>query len=159
MRSINKSAESLYQRLTKSKLTLKLSYSSSIPIKQYGSKLFHQLETHIEHDLERGFTSYGPHRDDFKLLLNGYDVLNKASRGEIRSLMLVLDVIQTQIIEECRGKRPILLLDDVFSELDGNRRKSLTNFLRDYQVFITTTDADIVLQQFIDDCTVIPLIV
>jgi DNA replication and repair protein RecF len=155
--TINKPAEKLYRQLTGSKLSLKISYHSLVPIEQYGSKLLHQLELSVERDIERGFTGFGPHRDDLKILLNNFDVANKASRGEIRTLMLVLDIIETQLIEAARDKKPILLLDDVFSELDGNRRKSLTGFLRDHQTFITTTDADIVLQQFINDCAVIPL--
>jgi len=155
--TMNKIAEELYQKLTKSKLTLKLSYNSSVSIKQYGSKLLHQLEVNVNHDIERGFTSYGPHRDDLKIILNKFDVTYKASRGEIRSLMLVFDIIQTKLIEEFRGKKPILLLDDVFSELDGARRQALTKFLKSYQTFITTTDADIVIKHFAQNCNIIPL--
>jgi len=154
--TINKSAEKLYRQLTGSKLSLRINYFSLVPIKQYGSKLLHQLELSVERDIERGFTSYGPHRDDLKILLNDFDVINKASRGEIRTLMLVLDIIQTQLIEAARDKKPILLLDDVFSELDGARRQALTKFLKSYQVFITTTDADIVIQHFTQSANIIP---
>jgi DNA replication and repair protein RecF len=155
--TMNKSAEGLYQKLTNSKLSLKLSYHSTTPIKQYGSKLLHQLEVYVDHDIERGFTSYGPHRDDLKITLNNFDVANKSSRGEVRSLMLVFDIIQTQLIEEARNKKPILLLDDVFSELDGARRQALTKFLKNYQTFITTTDADIVIKHFAQNCNIIPV--
>jgi recombinational DNA repair ATPase RecF len=51
----------------------------------------------------------------------------------------------------------LLLLDDVFSELDGKRRQALTKFLEDYQTFITTTDADVVVQHFMNSCTIIPI--
>ena len=71
-----------------------------------------------------------------------------ASRGENRTLMLALKIIELQILEAKTGKRPLLLLDDVFSELDGSRRKSLTNYLKDYQTIITTTDADIIMKNF-----------
>jgi DNA replication and repair protein RecF len=70
---------------------------------------------------------------------------------------LACKFIELELIKKARAEQPIVLLDDVFSELDGNRRKSLTDFLRDHQTFITTTDADVVLQHFINDCTVIPL--
>ena len=155
--TINKIAEGLYQKLAKSKLSLELSYNSPISIKQYGSKLLHQLEVNVNRDMERGFTSHGPHRDDLKIILNKFDVTFKASRGEIRSLMLVFDIIQTKLIEEARNKKPILLLDDVFSELDGARRQALTKFLKSYQTFITTTDADIVIQHFTQTAKIIPI--
>jgi DNA replication and repair protein RecF len=154
--TMNKLAEGVYQQLTKSKLPLELGYASSIPIKQYGSKLLHQLEVNVEHDMERGFTSHGPHRDDLKIILNKFDVTFKASRGEIRSLTLVLAIIQTKLLEETRAKKPILLLDDVFSELDGARRRALTKFLKSYQAFITTTDADIVIKHFTQSANIIP---
>jgi DNA replication and repair protein RecF len=70
--------------------------------------------------------------------------------------MLILDIIQTQLIEKNRNKKPILLLDDVFSELDGARRQALTKFLKSYQAFITTTDADIVIQHFTQTAKIIP---
>jgi DNA replication and repair protein RecF len=155
--TINKSAETLYRQLTNSQASLKISYSSLIPIKQYGSKLLHQLEVSVNHDIERGFTGYGPHRDDLLIQLNKSAAANKASRGEIRTLMLVLDIIQTQLIEKARDKKPILLLDDVFSELDGSRRRALTRFLKPYQAFITTTDADIVIKHFAQNCNIIPV--
>jgi DNA replication and repair protein RecF len=57
-------------------------------------------------------------------------------------------MIELQIVEAATDQKPILLLDDVFSELDGARRKALTSFIRPYQTFITTTDADVVKHQF-----------
>ena len=65
--------------------------------------------------------------------------------------------MEVKLVEVSRGQKPILLLDDVFSELDGARRRALTKFLKNYQTFITTTDADVVVQHFMDDCHIIPL--
>jgi DNA replication and repair protein RecF len=62
--------------------------------------------------------------------------------------LLALKIQETRLLEAARGQKPLLLLDDVFSELDGARRRSLTNFIKDYQSFITTTDADIVDKKF-----------
>ena len=62
--------------------------------------------------------------------------------------MLALKIIELNLIEQARGTKPTLLLDDVFSELDGARRKQLTNFLKSYQTIITTTDADVVIKNF-----------
>ncbi len=92
-----------------------------------------------------------------------------ASRGEARTAVLMLKVMELRLIEQARSAsgsegygsprshKPLLLLDDVFSELDGSRRQALTNYLQDYQTFITTTDADVVVQHFMDLCTIIPL--
>ena len=71
--------------------------------------------------------------------------------------MLALKIIELKLIEELRGQPPLLLLDDVFSELDGKRRHALTDYLAPYQTFITTTDADAVVGHFTETSTVIPL--
>jgi DNA replication and repair protein RecF len=88
---------------------------------------------------------------------NGREAAEAASRGEVRTLVLALKILELQILEEVSGRRPIILLDDVFSELDGSRRKLLTSYIEPYQSFITTTDADIVVQNFSEQCRVIPL--
>ena len=132
-------------------------YRSSCPETQYGTQLLHRLEASMEDDIIRGYTSYGPHREDFVLLFDGRPAAEVASRGEVRTAMLSLKIAELGLIESVRGLKPILLLDDVFSELDGARRQALTRYLKDYQAFITTTDADVVLQHFIDNCTIIPM--
>jgi DNA replication and repair protein RecF len=71
-----------------------------------------------------------------------------ASRGETRTLLLALKIIEAQQLELKLDHSPLLLLDDVFGELDGARRRSLTQFLQKYQTFITTTEADVVVQHF-----------
>jgi DNA replication and repair protein RecF len=88
--------------------------------------------------------------------LNGHDADNTASRGEMRTLLLALKVIELRLLEEDRGIKPLLLMDDVFSELDGSRRKALTEAIKGYQTFITTTDADVVVQHFTETCHIIP---
>ena len=64
---------------------------------------------------------------------------------------------ELQLLEELRAARPLLLLDDVFSELDGARRQALTRAMKGYQTFITTTDADVVVQHFLGQCNIIAL--
>ena len=105
----------------------------------------------------RGFTSTGPHRDDLLLTIHDHDAKDAASRGETRSLILSLKLVQLRLLEEARGVKPLILLDDVFSELDGHRRKSLAAALQSYQTIITTTDADVVVEHFMNDAHVIPL--
>ena len=71
--------------------------------------------------------------------------------------MLALKLLELESLEQARGVKPILLLDDVFSELDGARRRKLTDYLQTHQSFITTTDADIVVQHFLGNCRVIAM--
>ncbi|MEK7152834.1 MAG: hypothetical protein AAB834_02720, partial [Patescibacteria group bacterium] len=104
----------------------------------------------------RGFTAYGPHRDDLRVLIDGHEANETASRGETRTLVLALKIMELQLLEKLRGTKPLLLLDDVFSELDGGRRQALTRYVTDYQTFITTTDADVVMHHFTDS-NIIPL--
>jgi DNA replication and repair protein RecF len=132
-----------------------LQYQSSCNQEQYSSDLLHKLEQSTQRDLERGFTTHGPHRDDFGILLKDKPVQEAASRGETRTLLLALKVLELRLLETKRQQKPILLLDDVFSELDGARRRALTEVLHDHQTFITTTDADVVLKHFTDKSNVI----
>ncbi|HUC95915.1 MAG TPA: DNA replication and repair protein RecF, partial [Candidatus Saccharimonadia bacterium] len=89
-----------------------------------------------------------PHLDDLKVYIGDSEASLIVSRGETRTILLALKLIETKIVEKFSGKKPILLLDDVFGELDGQRRKLLTKAIDGYQSFITTTDADVVIKHF-----------
>ncbi|HSX45294.1 MAG TPA: DNA replication and repair protein RecF [Candidatus Saccharimonadales bacterium] len=156
--TIDQKLPKLYNKLANSRAKVRASYDSKVPLNQYSSQFLHKLDASVELDLERGFTAYGPHRDDLKITFAGHDIQDSASRGEIRTLLLALKIIELDIVEKRYEQRPILLLDDVFSELDGARRRALTNFLQDYQTFITTTDADVVVQHFTGNSRIIPLV-
>ena len=147
---------SLYNTLTGKKLKTDMRYETKINTKSYGSTLLKALESRTQVDRERGYTTIGPHRDDLGLYIGGHTLASSASRGETRTLLLALKLLEVRSVEKARGAKPILLLDDVFSELDGARRRALTDHLRDHQTFITTTDADIVVQHFLNNCTIIP---
>lgn len=149
--------EELYQALSQSKTSIRLEYLSSCAVDSYSTSLLKKLESSLEQDRLRGFTTHGPHRDDLVVIIDGQKASVSASRGESRTILLTLKILELKILERSRDKKPILLLDDVFSELDGKRRKALTSYLKDHQTFITTTDADIVVQHFMDDCTIIPV--
>jgi DNA replication and repair protein RecF len=149
--------DTLYKKLSGSKESIKLGYSSNVSAENYASDLIKKLEAHEAADFERGFTAYGPHRDDLQIFIDEHPAQGSASRGETRTLLLVLKVLEAQLLEQARGAKPLLLLDDVFSELDGARRQALTRFLRGYQTFITTTDADVVIQHFTETTNIIPL--
>lgn len=148
----------LYNHIAGAKKTkVSIRYVSKIPIDNYETTLLRALEQSLDQDKVRGFTSYGPHRDDFKTLLNGREASSVASRGESRTALLALKVFELGQLEKARGIKPLLLLDDVFSELDGKRRHALASFLHTHQTFITTTDADLVLDTHMQASNIIAL--
>ena len=146
----------LYGTLAHKKHIAILKYQSNIASNDYAGGMLRLLKSRLPTDIERGFTTVGPHRDDIVPLLDEHELMLTGSRGEVRTVLLALKLLELQAIEAARDTRPILLLDDVFSELDGARRRALTTYLQDHQTFITTTDADIVVQHFMDNCHVIP---
>jgi DNA replication and repair protein RecF len=155
---LNKRLGPLYQELAGSKaVEAGVRYQTGCEVTQYGSSLLKELEKREQVDIERGFTTVGPHRDDLEVTFNGRPAALTASRGETRTVLLALKIMELGLVEETRDSRPLLLLDDVFSELDGARRRALTQVTRGYQTFITTTDADVVVQHFMEDCHIIPL--
>lgn len=146
----------LYKTLSKSNAELTISYEPQFPIDTYETMLLSKLELALARDIARGFTAYGPHREDIAVIFNGRAAAEVASRGETRTVVLALKIIELELIEQARGLTPVLLLDDVFSELDGARRRALTSYLQTHQTFITTTDADVVIKHFTDS-TILPL--
>lgn len=156
--SISEDVHGVYQVIADDGQALELQYKSSIESgSEYSSLLLRALEERAQKDIERGFTSIGPHRDDIRVMLGSHDAKDVASRGETRTIVLALKVLEMQLVEKANQQKPILLLDDVFSELDGARRRHLTNYLQQHQTFITTTDADIVVRHFMKKCHIIAL--
>jgi DNA replication and repair protein RecF len=154
---LNNDIGKLYPRLSGTKVKVILEYQARWPQDQYETRLLKELENSLSLDLSRGFTGAGPHREDLAVTFNGRPAAEVASRGEIRTTVLALKIIELKLIEKMREQSPLLLLDDVFSELDGKRRQTLTAHLSDYQTFITTTDADAVIDHFTEHANIIPL--
>ena len=87
------------------------------------------LEASRSKDIERGITTAGPHRDDLEITLSGSEARTFGSQGEQRSLALALRLAERDLVSEARGEDPVLLLDDVFSELDDERRERLAELV------------------------------
>lgn len=104
--------------------------------------LLNVLDAHRAEELRRGTTVVGPHRDDLEFILNGRVIKHHGSQGQQRSFVLALKMAEIEYLEKHYGAPPILLLDDISSELDRRRNENLMEFLRqkNMQVFITTTD-------------------
>ena len=126
----------LYQKIAGSKERLTLKYSHQ---KERYEDL---LTAHRDTDIRMGSTSVGPHRDDFLLFLDERELAEFGSRGESRSAILSLKVAQIHYMESETKQKPLLLLDDVFSELDDSRQLHLATLLKDYQSIITTTSLE-----------------
>ena len=153
---IHQVVQPLYKELSDSDTQLSLKYASRWPVDNYESKLLSCLSADAELDITRGFTGAGPHREDLEVSFDDHPAADTASRGETRTAVLAMKIAELQLIEAARDQTPLLLLDDVFSELDGKRRHALTDYLANYQTFITTTDADLIIKNFTQKAHIIP---
>lgn len=105
--------------------------------------LLEAYEASLSQDERMGFTHYGPHRDNFSLNLNDKKASDFASEGQQRSLAIALMLAQANLLSDETGRAPILLIDDIFGELDLQRREALLHSLpAESQIFITTTQAE-----------------
>ena len=86
-----------------------------------------------------GYTTVGPHRDDFSIIVNDIDIRHFGSQGQQRTCALALKLAELEIFKESLGEYPVLLLDDVLSELDNNRQQKLLSKIKDIQTIITGT--------------------
>lgn len=146
----------VYSNIARASHKVQVRYEQkSVEGDDYRAALLTALQTTVQHDSDRGFTTVGPHRDELVVLLDGVPALAVASRGEMRSLLLALKIIELEFVAEQSDTTPLLLLDDVFSELDTSRRKALASLANQYQTLITTTDADAVTGHFLDGYHVI----
>ena len=102
--------------------------------------LLQSLEHFRQSDALRGYTTTGPHRDDIEVSLDNHPANETASRGEMRTIMLAFKLLEVELQEHHSGTKPLILLDDVFSELDATREQRLMESLQGYQTIITATD-------------------
>jgi len=133
---INNQLNDTYNIIAKSNDLISMHYSHTY-IGNIKQKLINDLHFHSDKDKVIGFTSTGPHRHDVIFKFNDSPALDVASRGEIRTIILALKFIEVGIIEQIVNQKPIILLDDVFSELDDERQKSLLSV--ENQIVITST--------------------
>lgn len=117
-----------------------VSYQSPVPADNYQQTLLNRLHANRVADSYRGYTTSGPHRDDFLITLDGHLASETASRGEMRTIMLAYKLLEVQLQTEASGTTPLILLDDVFSELDRDRESQLMSALAGHQTIITATD-------------------
>jgi DNA replication and repair protein RecF len=147
MSDLNMAIPHLYQDIAGSVEELELIYMPSIE-GNYRHDFMDILSRNFARDLAAGFTTIGPHREDFKVRFKNNNIAAVASRGEVRTVVLAMKLAELAYSEARTGIRPILLLDDVFSELDEDRRSFLLDRLHGHQTVITTTNIDAIAREF-----------
>lgn len=100
------------------------------------------LKRNLEKDLKQKTTTTGPHRDDLSFVVNGIDIRKFGSQGQQRTAALSLKLSEIELVKRVIGDTPVLLLDDVLSELDSSRQNYLLNSIRDVQTMLTCTGLD-----------------
>ncbi len=130
-----------FERVTQTGLALEISYDTALDIEDIEHSLAQKLIADRRKDLARGATSSGPHVDDLTLVLDGKPARIYASQGQLRAIVLALKIAEIEYLRFQLGDAPVLLLDDVSSELDPTRNAQLFDFLKSVpcQAFITTT--------------------
>ncbi len=136
-------AEKAHRFISGGKENLTLAYKCGCGValdENFEENMDKLLKKNLEKDFKLGFTTIGPHRDDIDIFLNGVEVKNFGSQGQQRTVALSLKLAELENMKEHCGEYPILLLDDVFSELDSERQDRLLKFVGRTQTFITCTD-------------------
>lgn len=136
-------ANNQHNKITDGKEQLDISYETEKfnfdDIKKSMSELY---ASSLEKDKRLEYTSVGPHRDDLKIVAGGIDVRKFGSQGQQRTAVLSLKLAEIMMLEKSTGEFPVLLLDDVLSELDVSRQKALLESVKDIQTIITCTEFD-----------------
>ena len=107
------------------------------PVHQLEQQLQDHLESHYRAELESAQCLTGPHKDDFDITLNDLSIKSFGSQGQVRTATISLKLAQRKLMEKESGESPVLLLDDVLSELDAGRQDFVLNQITEGQVFIT----------------------
>ncbi|MDR2336855.1 MAG: DNA replication and repair protein RecF [Candidatus Nomurabacteria bacterium] len=135
---INELLTKTYQDIAKNNDKIRIAYENTEVDETEYLKV---LEREFDKDLMLKSTSFGPHRDDFLFNFNNRLASNVASRGENRTIVLALKFIEAEVVMKYLNKQPIVLLDDIFSELDESRQKSLLKNFKTHQIIITSIKA------------------
>jgi DNA replication and repair protein RecF len=136
-----------FERVTQTGLSLQIAYETALDIADIEHSMRDKLIADRRKDAARGATSSGPHVDDLGVVLDGKQARVYASQGQLRAIVLALKIAEIEFLRETLGDSPVLLLDDVSSELDPTRNAQLFDFLKSVpcQAFITTTHRSHVL--------------
>ena len=154
---LNNYTSSLYNKLASGKENFQLYYQSTIYPDLNGKTEYEgeltelymdKLKKSVNEDIRAGFTTTGVHRDDIITLIDGQPARYLGSQGQSRSIAIVFKLAQAEILKSEKGEYPVMLLDDVMSELDGGRQRFILNSIENMQVLVTCCD-----DRFLSDMT------
>lgn len=128
----------IHSKLSGGKEELIIQYEPDVTIDEFETK----MRMSQEKDIRAKVTSVGPHRDDFSFIVNGIDIRKYGSQGQQRTAALSLKLSEIELVKKISKDTPVLLLDDVLSELDSNRQNYLLNSIGNIQTIITCTGLD-----------------
>ena len=128
----------IHGQLTGGKEQIKVEYEKNVEAEKFREQLYSKRNK----DISSGTTSVGPHRDDLRFKVGGIDIRKFGSQGQQRTAALSLKLSEIRLIEKVTGEKPILLLDDVLSELDAGRQSWLLESIQDIQTLISCTGLD-----------------
>jgi DNA replication and repair protein RecF len=137
---LNNDLSIVYKDISHSEDIIQITYSYH-PHSNLQQKLLSELHAQTPKDKIVGFTSVGPHRHDVLFYFNNSPALSVASRGEVRTVVLALKFLEVRFIESLTGLKPVILLDDVFSELDKTRQQKLIKQFSGYQTIIASVES------------------
>lgn len=140
IQEINARLTNIYRSIAENDDQIEIIYKTEVGSNS-DDKYLQTLEANFNKDIYLGHTSFGIHRDDYVFKFNNESADGSASRGESRSIILALKFIEAELIYQKTHLKPIILLDDVFSELDETRRKCLVKNFQDNQVIITSVES------------------
>lgn len=135
-------ANKIHQDITSGKENIKLAYQGIVDenVELIKQKLLEELDKNLEKDFHLKYTTIGPHRDDIKITINDVDIRNFGSQGQQRLTTLTIKLAELKLFKEEIGENPILLLDDVLSELDEDRQRQFLLQIKDIQTILTCTN-------------------
>ena len=156
---INNRIDKIYENITGIK-NFKVIYETNVDLEDFSKEkirknLINKYKNSLKKEIENGMTIYGPHRDDLQFLIDNDDIKIYGSQGQQKISIIALKLSEIEIFKEITDTYPILLLDDVFSELDIKNRNKLIDYInKDMQVIITTNDTRGINRKFLEEAKI-----
>jgi DNA replication and repair protein RecF len=155
IKELNDKGRDIHKEITSEKENIRFNYITNVKnVDIIKEELLSLLIKNREKDIERHITSVGPHRDDFSIFINDIDTRSFGSQGQQRTSILTIKFASLKIIKERTGEFPVLLLDDVLSELDFKRKGYILKSINEVQTIITCTGIEDVKGYLSDDAKV-----
>lgn len=138
---IKQPANIAHAKITSNQEDLQIKYQGlqNKSVEELKQKLLKSYKDNLKRDFDFGYTTIGPHRDDIEIKINNVDIRDFGSQGQQRLATLSIKVAELSLFEQIVKEKPILLLDDVLSELDSKRCKNFLEEIKNYQTILTTT--------------------